>query len=422
MPPTAHMNGKPPRQLTVLPATLAATAALLLTDACTHPIEEDSQSPEDFITAAFADIGPDWGVVQKFLDWHQASTADDHETSRPDPSEDPSIQPAVAAARAIIDQNGNHEKTVEAAQFLANLLSFQEAAVFIPGNDRHVDAGARALLAHAPHYEEWPQVLLQIHRVGELIARIRSTPPATHGFLQKAASEASDPVLQSAARYFLADELMRSANDLSLSPEHREDRRRRALTMATGLMWGVEREEFLVPAFGDSTSRTFADAEADLVHRIHHATVGGTLPDLTGTRFDGVHESLNAYQGRVLLLDFWATWCGPCLAALPDLRELVARLPADRFALLAISVDADLETATAFFKEDHVIELLNKQPVPWANWYAGVGSAIQWRLAVDAFPTYVLADHGGRILARTHELSEEFIALIDEAVRAIETG
>ena len=181
-------------------------------------------------------------------------------------------------------------------------------------------------------------------------------------------------------------------------------------------MRGVEQEELLVPAFGGSATRTFEIAEADLVHRIHHATVGGTLPDLTGTRFDGVEEALDDYLGRVLLLDFWATWCGPCVAALPELRELVDRLPSDRFALLAISVDADLRTATTFFGEDHVVQLLDEKPVPWANWHVGVGSAVQWQLDVETFPTYLLADHRGRILARTHELSDELVSLIEPAV------
>ena len=46
-----------------------------------------------------------------------------------------------------------------------------------------------------------------------------------------------------------------------------------------------------------------------------------------------------------MLLDFWATWCEPCVDALPELRALVAELPADRFALIAISVDWSTRTA-----------------------------------------------------------------------------
>ena len=188
-------------------------------------------------------------------------------------------------------------------------------------------------------------------------------------------------------------------------------------------MAGVEQEEFLVPGFRiAATERTFADAEADLVRRIHLATVGGTLPDLAGTRLDGVEESLGDYRGRVVLLDFWGAWCAPCIGTLPDLRELATRLPADRFALLAISLNVDRDTVTEFFTWDVVTELLNKEPVPWQNWHVGERSALEWQLDIDRVPTYILADHRGRILARTSLLSEELVSLIEEAVANVPTS
>ena len=49
-----------------------------------------------------------------------------------------------------------------------------------------------------------------------------------------------------------------------------------------------------------------------------------------------------------MLINFWATWCVPCVEILPELSELVAELPAERFALLGVSADEELETVTAF--------------------------------------------------------------------------
>ena len=163
--------------------------------------------------------------------------------------------------------------------------------------------------------------------------------------------------------------------------------------MATGLSAGVEDAVFGDTARSVSdepSSRTFAQAEADLLLNIRHATAGGTLPDLTGRRLDGAEGRLSDYRGRVVLLDFWATWCPPCIDALPELRELVADLPADRFVLLAISLDEDLATVTDF---------IETEPMPWDNWHVGVGSALERALAVWGVPTYVLADEQGVILA-----------------------
>lgn len=135
------------------------------------------------------------------------------------------------------------------------------------------------------------------------------------------------------------------------------------------------------------------------------ATVGSIVTDMTGHRLDGTADSLSAYRGRVVLIDFWATWCKPCVDALPELRELAAELPADRFTLLAISVDFDRET---------VIRFMENEPMPWVNWHAGLGGG--W--GIRSFPTYVLIDERGLVLDRTNSLTGSLISTLRKAVRA----
>lgn len=275
-----------------------------------------------------------------------------------------------------------------------------------------------------------------------------SSTPGIEALLEALASEADDPVLRAAARYYVAAGLMRSANATRTEPEDRTVRppsalraamrrardarraearrralnaatgsltgratsttetdgaRRAALGAATGLGVGVEEVEF--PGWGGPDVPTFAEAEADLIRSIRHGTVGATLPPgVTGTRLDGVEESLSDYRGRVVLLDFWATWCEPCVAALPELRELLAEMPADRFALIAISVDDNVETVTRFMEDE---------PMPWTNWHVGSGSDIGRLLRVQGLPTYVLVDEHGRILSRP---GFHFASVVKEAV------
>ena len=156
-------------------------------------------------------------------------------------------------------------------------------------------------------------------------------------------------------------------------------------------------------AAGTPKPETPAGAEGE----VSRAKQRGTLPDVALTRLDGVEERLSDYRGRIVLLDFWATWCGPCVAALPKIRELVARLPADRFALVGISVDEELGTVTRFIEDE---------PMPWTNWHAGEGSELARLLRIRSLPTYVLADENGKILTRTGGLIPPFISLIEEAV------
>ena len=357
--------------------------------------------------ALIAHIGPDWAIVQDFLDeldaWFarlRTAAHADGASPRPKLTERPSAVRAVAAARAIIDAGRGQEQLVEAAEFLI------DHAIGVPRNDRHFAAAARALATHAPDYEDWPRVL------GELdMARGIGAKPSLDRLFAEMASGADSPVVRSTARYYLAAGLMREVNAPTLSSEDRAARRERALQEAIGLSAGVGDETFDDPSRrtgdGAPASRSFAQAEADLIAGIQHATVGGALPEWTGRRLDGMEEPLSSYRGRVLLIDFWATWCAPCIYALPDLRQLVSDLPADRFALLAISVDAKVATVTEFMK---------KEPMPWYNWHVGVSSDIERMLDVRGFPTYLLVAAGGAILFKGNAPVAQLRCVAERAV------
>ena len=289
-------------------------------------------------TALIAHIGPDWSVVQEYVDdrsewWRRISESARDGAQGESAGDRPSPIRAVAAARAILDAGGEHAQTVAAAEFLSS-----EDWSTGPGDERHLVAGARALLEHAPDFDGWLDVLRALDR-GRYGGD--SEPIAT--LLEEVAAGAQDPVARAGARYYVASGLMRRINDpFQALPDDWAALRERALEAATGLSAGLEEEPFAANVGGTPhAARTFAEAEADLVAGIRHAAVGGTLPELTGRRLDGREEPLSAYRGRVLLIDFWATWCVPCIVALPELRALVADLPADQFALLAVSVDEE---------------------------------------------------------------------------------
>ena len=304
----------------------------------------------------------------------------------------PDVRRAAAAAIAILEVGGTHEKTVEAAEFLVN------SAAMTPGGEEYALQGARALLEYAPDYEGWGSMLQRMHLLGG-VGPDRGA--AADALFEELASGAEDPVLRGAGRYYVAAGRMQAANAPGMFGEDRAAERQSALDLATGLSDGVEDEK--LP--GDA--RTFADAEADLIRSIRHGTVGSKVPDLVGGRLDGAPERLSDYRGRVVLLDFWATWCAPCVAALPQKRQLVGDLPADRFVLLSISVDANLETVTGFMEDE---------PMPWENWHVGMTSEITRALNVLSYPTYILIDEHGEILARMNHLPDQFVTLIEETV------
>ncbi len=357
------------------------------------PRSEDADSPSstvvnDVLRAALqAQLGGESAAPR-------SGDGDSPESTDGSAPDAPDVRRAAAAAIAILEVGGTHEKTVEAAEFLVN------NAAMTPGGEEYASRGARALLEYAPDYEGWGSMLRRMH----LLRRFGpARGAAADAFFEELASEAEDPVLGAAGRYYVAAGRVEAANAPGLSGNDRAAERQSAVDLATGLSDGVEDEK--LP--GDA--RTFAEAEADLIRGIRHGTVGSKVPDLGGSRLDGAPERLSNYRGRVVLLDFWATWCAPCVAALPHKRQLVADLPADRFALLSISVDAELETVTGFMEDE---------PMPWSNWHVGMQSDITRTLQIGSYPTYVLIDEEGEILARTNHLPEDFLARVEEAARS----
>jgi peroxiredoxin len=67
----------------------------------------------------------------------------------------------------------------------------------------------------------------------------------------------------------------------------------------------------------------------------------GTAPDFTLRTTDGQNLRLNEQRGRVVLVNFWATWCGPCKQEMPHLNRLYEKYRASGFVLLGVNVDED---------------------------------------------------------------------------------
>jgi peroxiredoxin len=108
-----------------------------------------------------------------------------------------------------------------------------------------------------------------------------------------------------------------------------------------------------------------------------------SLPDLEGKG----KVDLSQYRGKVVWLDFWASWCPPCLSSLPELEKMRKQMPAKEFQIVAINVDKDPKKARKFLK---------KNPVGYPSASDPKGSMPEM-FGLETMPTSYLIDRDGTI-------------------------
>lgn len=110
------------------------------------------------------------------------------------------------------------------------------------------------------------------------------------------------------------------------------------------------------------------------------------VEDLHGTRW-----TPDRLRGRVVLIDFWATWCAPCLADLPRLKALRERYGREEFEILGVTLDVT--------SRRDLVSWLNRQRVDWPQVHerAGYAGRLPAMFGVRALPATVLVDAKGRV-------------------------
>jgi thiol-disulfide isomerase/thioredoxin len=164
----------------------------------------------------------------------------------------------------------------------------------------------------------------------------------------------------------------------------------------------TERFKKELPAIKKEAEEKCGDLLIDL-------SVGRTAPEVVTRDVDGKTVRLSETKGKVVVLDIWATWCGPCRAMIPHEREMVERLKGKPFELVSISVDENLDTLKKF---------LAKEKMPWTHWWVGVNSKFGDDWNIQHFPTIYVLDTKGVIRykeIRGEKLERAVNALLVEA-------
>ncbi len=126
---------------------------------------------------------------------------------------------------------------------------------------------------------------------------------------------------------------------------------------------------------------------------------------------NGETTTLASKRGKILLVNFWATWCAPCIVEMPYLNELQARYGSDDFEVVTISMDRTQEAAETFLIENNLTHL----PLHFDTTFS-----IAFDVTRRGLPTTILYDRNGEELGRLEGeadwASEEAFALIEAAI------
>lgn len=113
-------------------------------------------------------------------------------------------------------------------------------------------------------------------------------------------------------------------------------------------------------------------------------------PDFSLPTTDGKILKLSSYKGKVVIVDFWATWCPPCRKGIPDLIELKKKYGSKGLEVIGVSVDTDTKNQVVGFMKDKGINY----PVVYGN-----QNVTELYGGIEAIPTTFIIDKQGKIVA-----------------------
>ena len=143
-------------------------------------------------------------------------------------------------------------------------------------------------------------------------------------------------------------------------------------------------------------------ASGEIILRSHPASdytriemlAGTEVPDFTFVDFEGKSHTLSDFRGKYVLLDFWGTWCGPCVAQIPHLKETYEKYRDRGFEILGMDREVD-DKQTA----EKVRKFLADKGVTWTQATSeSISELVEKRFRIGVFPTTFLLDPQGRIV------------------------
>lgn len=134
-------------------------------------------------------------------------------------------------------------------------------------------------------------------------------------------------------------------------------------------------------------------------------------PDFTLKTITGKSVKLSDYQGKVVMLDFWATWCGPCRVSMPIVQKFYMHYKDKGLVVLGLNMDEEAEHVPAFVRRYEIT-----YPVLLAG-----GSSVPQQYGMEGIPLFMFIDKQGNVVERFDGFSYELLPAWQRTVEQLLT-
>lgn len=180
---------------------------------------------------------------------------------------------------------------------------------------------------------------------------------------------------------------------------------------------GVALYKQLADAMEKSDDPTLSERAERMRGSARRLELPGNFMEIVGTTAEGEEFDWTAYRGKVVLVDFWASWCGPCRAEIPNMKKQLDNYSARGFEILGVNLD---NTKAAYQK------YVDDQELTWTNLMSDKKEEMGWNnplaahYGVSGIPTAILVDKEGKVVSmsargtRLNKLLEDLLGPVEE--------